>query len=165
MAVRLVSGDDDLEENHEINVTPFIDVILVLLIIFMVAAPLSTVDVNVDLPASTAQPAPRPDKPLFLTVKADLTLALGEDAVARDGLAGALDAATNSDKEQRVFVRADRSVSYGDIMEAMNLLRAAGYLKIGLVGLEAGGAPAATGGPAHPAGEATPDLKPQAPQP
>ncbi len=156
MAVRLVSGDDDLEENHEINVTPFIDVILVLLIIFMVAAPLSTVDVNVDLPASTAQPAPRPDKPLFLTVKADLTLALGEDPVARDSLAGALDAATNSDKEQRVFVRADRTVSYGDIMETMNLLRAAGYLKIGLVGLEAAAAPA---------GVATPDVKPSAPQP
>ncbi|WOJ90212.1 TonB system transport protein ExbD [Methylocapsa polymorpha] len=142
MAVKLVSGEDDLEENHEINVTPFIDVILVLLIIFMVAAPLSTVDVNVDLPASTAQPAPRPDKPLFLTVKSDLSLVLGEDPITRESLSGALDAATHADKEQRVFVRADRSVSYGDIMETMNLLRAAGYLKIGLVGLEAGGASA-----------------------
>ena len=84
MAVRLsTSGDDDLDVNHEINVTPFIDVILVLLIIFMVAAPLSTVDVNVDLPASTAQPAQRPDKPLFLTIKSDLSLALGENPVAR----------------------------------------------------------------------------------
>ena len=67
MAIRLSQQEDALEEIHEINVTPFIDVILVLLIIFMVAAPLSTVDVNVDLPASTANPAPRPDKPLFLT--------------------------------------------------------------------------------------------------
>ena len=80
MAVRLSSSEDDLDINHEINVTPFIDVILVLLIIFMVAAPLSTVDVNVDLPASTAQPAQRPDKPLFLTIKSDLSLALGEDS-------------------------------------------------------------------------------------
>ncbi|VTZ49879.1 membrane spanning protein in TonB-ExbB-ExbD complex [Methylocella tundrae] len=137
MAVRLSSSDDDLEINHEINVTPFIDVILVLLIIFMVAAPLSTVDVNVDLPASTAEPAQRPDKPLFLTIKPDLSLALGEDPVTRDGLAAALDAQTKSEKDSRVFVRADKSVSYGDVMGAMNLLRAAGYLKIGLVGLEA----------------------------
>ncbi|MGO9675023.1 MAG: TonB system transport protein ExbD [Methylocella sp.] len=139
MALRLSSSeDDDLEVNHEINVTPFIDVILVLLIIFMVAAPLSTVDVNVDLPASTAQPAQRPDKPLFLTIKSDLTLSLGEDPVTRESLGAALDAQTQSDKEQRVFVRADKSVPYGDVMETMNLLRAAGYLKIGLVGLDAG---------------------------
>ncbi|WP_026606879.1 TonB system transport protein ExbD [Methylocapsa acidiphila] len=166
MAVRLVSGDDDLEETHEINVTPFIDVILVLLIIFMVAAPLSTVDVNVDLPASTAQPAPRPDKPLFLTVKSDLALALGEDPVARDGLAAALDAATGFDREQRVFVRADKVVSYGDIMDTMNLLRAAGYLKIGLVGLEGAGGTAPSGSPSQGSGQPqtqsapTPEAKP-----
>lgn len=142
MAVRLSSTEDDLEVNHEINVTPFIDVILVLLIIFMVAAPLSTVDVNVDLPASTAQPAQRPDKPVFLTVKSDLTLVLGEDQVSREGLGAALDAATGGDKEQRVFVRADKSVSYGGVMETMNLLRDAGFLKIGLVGLEADAAEA-----------------------
>lgn len=146
MAVKLSSSEDELEVNHEINVTPFIDVILVLLIIFMVAAPLSTVDINVDLPASTAQPVQRPDKPLFLTIKSDLSLVLGEDPVNRGSIAGALDAATRSDKEQRVFVRADKKVAYGDVMETMNLLRAAGYLKIGLVGLEAepGGAVAAS---------------------
>src|ERR1700720_4878601 len=98
MAIRLSLQEDAIEETHEINVTPFIDVILVLLIIFMVAAPLSTVDVNVDLPASTAQPAPRPDKPLFLTVKPDLTLVFGETPVARGNLAGALDAETQGDK-------------------------------------------------------------------
>ena len=135
MAIRLSLEEDTVEETHEINVTPFIDVILVLLIIFMVAAPLSTVDVNVDLPASTAQPAPRPDKPVFLTVKLDLSLALGDDPVSRENLAAALDAATQNDKEQRIFVRADRKVAYGDVMEMMNLLRAAGYLKIGLVGM------------------------------
>src|SRR6195256_268380 len=154
MAIRLSQQEDALEEIHEINVTPFIDVILVLFIIFMVAAPLSTVDVNVDLPASTAKPAPRPDKPLFLTVKPDLTLALGEFPIARGNLANALDAETQDDKEQRVFVRADRAVPYGEVMELMNLLRGAGYLKIGLVGMEAApGAPAATREPARGAAE------------
>ncbi len=138
MALQLSSGTDDLEENHEINVTPFIDVMLVLLIIFMVAAPLSTVDVNVDLPASTAQPQQRPDKPLFLTIKPDLSLALGEAAIEKASFGAALDAATGADRDQRIYVRADKVVSYGDVMETMNLLRGAGYLKIGLVGMEAG---------------------------
>ncbi len=112
--------------------------ILVLLIIFIVAAPLSTVDVNVDLPVSTAAPAPRNEKPLFLSVKADLGLALGENPIARDALQSALDSATQSDREQRIYVRSDKTVPYGDVMEVMNLLRAAGYLKIGLVGLDGG---------------------------
>jgi biopolymer transport protein ExbD len=136
MAVRLDHGDTDLAEVHEINVTPFIDVILVLLIIFMIAAPLATVDIAVDLPASTAQRQPRPDKPLFLTVKADLTLAIGDDQVPREQLGAALDRTTNGDREQRVFLRADKSVAYGDLMQVMNLLRATGYLKVALVGLE-----------------------------
>ena len=136
MGVRLDHGEADLEEAHEINVTPFIDVMLVLLIIFMIAAPLATVDVAVNLPASTAQRQPRPDRPLFLTVKSDLSLALGDATVARDGLTAALDQATGGEKEQRVFLRADKVVPYGDIMQVMNLLRAAGYLKVALVGLE-----------------------------
>ncbi len=128
--------EDDLQENHEINVTPFIDVMLVLLIIFMVAAPLATVDVNVDLPASTATPAPKPDKPLYVTVKDDLSLAIGQDTVARAAFQQGLSQATGGDKEQRVFLRADRAVAYGDLMDVMNLLRGAGYLKVALVGLE-----------------------------
>ncbi|MBI3507750.1 MAG: TonB system transport protein ExbD [Proteobacteria bacterium] len=138
MAVRLGQSDDDLAENHEINVTPFIDVILVLLIVFMVAAPLATVDTAVDLPASTARVQPRPAKPLFLTVKADGTLVLGDAVVARETLAAALAAATGGDADRRVFLRADKSVEYDRLMQAMNGLRAAGYLKIALVGLDAG---------------------------
>ena len=115
-------GDDDLAEVHEINVTPFIDVMLVLLIIFMVAAPLATVDLGVDLPASAVEPAPRPDKPVFVTVKPDLTVAVGEDIIARDTLTGTLDTATNGKKDERIFLRADKAVSYGDLMEVMNLL-------------------------------------------
>ncbi len=91
MAIRLGHDGDDFAETHEINVTPFIDVILVLLIIFMIAAPLATVDVPVDLPATTAQRQQRPDKPVFLTIKADRTLAIGDDPVPREALASALD--------------------------------------------------------------------------
>jgi TonB system transport protein ExbD (group 1) len=129
-------GEDGTSELHEINVTPFIDVMLVLLIIFMVAAPLSTVDVGVNLPVSTAKPQPRPEKPLFLTVKADFSLALGDDAVAPERLAQSIDGATGMDREKRVFLRADKAVPYGELMHVMNLLRAAGYLKVALVGLE-----------------------------
>jgi biopolymer transport protein ExbD len=129
-------GDDDTSELHEINVTPFIDVMLVLLIIFMVAAPLSTVDVGVDLPVSTAKPQPRPDKPLFLTIKSDLSLAVGNETITRADLPRALDGATHLDRQQRVFLRADKAVPYGELMQLMNLLRAAGYLKVALVGLE-----------------------------
>jgi len=138
MALRLnsKSGDDDLEVQHEINVTPFIDVMLVLLIIFMVAAPLATVDIGVNLPASTAPEQPRPDKPVFVTIKPDLAIAVGEAVVGRDALPGVLDSATNGRKDQTIFVRADKSVSYGELMGVMNLLRDGGYLKLALVGLE-----------------------------
>jgi len=109
---------------------------LVLLIIFMVAAPLATVDVAVDLPVSTAAPHPREPKPIFLTLKADHSLALGETPVSDSELNAALDAASGSDKDQRIFMRADTQVEYGALMELMNRLRAAGYLKVALVGLE-----------------------------
>lgn len=135
------SSSDDLAEVHEINVTPFIDVMLVLLIIFMVAAPLATVDIGVDLPASTARPPPKPDKPVFVTVKPDLAVAVGEEILPRTAIIAALDAATKSNKDERIFIRADKTVSYGDLMEVMNTLRDAGYLKVALVGLEMRSAP------------------------
>ena len=97
MAVTLKDPQDgDLTEVSDINVTPFIDVMLVLLIIFMVAAPLSTVDVAVDLPVSNAQQQSRPDKPVFLTVKPDLTLALGNEDFSRTALQATLDQQTNT---------------------------------------------------------------------
>jgi biopolymer transport protein ExbD len=138
MSVRLDQGDDDLAELHEINVTPFIDVMLVLLIIFMIAAPLATVDIGVDLPAASAQASARPDKPLFVTLKSDLTLAVNDNrGVSRADLPAALDKVTGGDKQKRVFLRADKRVPYGAVMSLMNELRTAGYLHVALVGLEA----------------------------
>lgn len=141
------SSDDEMAQVSDINVTPFIDVILVLLIVFMIAAPLATVDIAVDLPASTATKQPRPDKPIFVTMKADRTLAIGNDPISRTGLAGSLDAITSSDRTKRLFVRADKTVPYGDVMTLMNDLRTAGYLKIALVGLESAGRTQSVGAP------------------
>lgn len=149
----LPSGGDDPSEMSEINVTPFIDVMLVLLIIFMVAAPLSTVDAPVDLPVSTARPEPRPDKPVFVTMKADFSVSVGETTVAPEDFEVSMGRATKYDLGQRIFVRADKTVPYGEVTRLMNMLRAAGYLKLALVGTEgssvaAGAAPITTSPPA-----------------
>ncbi|WP_022961963.1 TonB system transport protein ExbD [Halopseudomonas pelagia] len=137
MSFKLSGGDDgQLGENHEINVTPFIDVMLVLLIIFMVAAPLATVSVPVDLPASTAKPQPPAEDPLYLSVQADLSLTLGEEQQVNLADLPAALARTAPDIEQRIFLRADKGISYGDLTEVINALGDAGYLKVALVGLE-----------------------------
>lgn len=128
------AGDDD-DEMHEINVTPFIDVMLVLLIIFMVAAPLSTVDLPVDLPSSSAAPVKRPDKPIYVTIKADLSLAIADTPVSRANLIFAL-AAEPESQDRRIFLRADRTVSYGELMNVLEQLRVGGYQKVSLVTLE-----------------------------
>ncbi|GIZ13721.1 TonB system transport protein ExbD [Pseudomonas sp. NCCP-436] len=140
MALHLHEGDSALE-NSEINVTPFIDVMLVLLIIFMVAAPLATVDVPLDLPASSAKPAPRPDKPIYLSLRNDASLYLNNEAITQQQLAQALDQLTGADRDKTIFVRGDKAVEYGHLMEVMDTLRSAGYLKVGLVGLETVGKP------------------------
>lgn len=136
MAGGVRSDDAQDEELSEINVTPFIDVMLVLLIIFMVAAPLSTVDLPVELPVSAAASKPKPDKPTYLSLKQDLGLAIGEQVVSRHEFISVLSSLTEGKKETRLFLRADRTVPYGEVMNVMNILSRAGYLKIGLVGLE-----------------------------
>jgi biopolymer transport protein ExbD len=138
--------DDDFDEAHDINVTPFIDVMLVLLIIFMVAAPLSTVDLAVDLPSSTAAPQPRPDKPIYITIKSDLAVAIGDTPVKRVDLVSSLDAMSNGvasngaapdqGKDRRIFLRADRTVPYGELMDVLERLRIGGYHKVALVAQE-----------------------------
>jgi biopolymer transport protein ExbD len=147
MAVSIAENDhddDDFAESHEINVTPFIDVMLVLLIIFMVAAPLSTVDLPVDLPTSSATPTKKPDKPTYVSIKSDLTLAIGEDPVKRADLVHSLDGLADMSKDKYIFLRADRSVPYGELMGAMEILRSGGYTRVKLVTLEGvPGAPAA----------------------
>jgi len=152
MAVSIAGSEFDDEgdfaETHEINVTPFIDVMLVLLIIFMVAAPLATVDLPIDLPTSSAVPQKKPDKPTYVSIKPDLTVAIGETAVKRAELVSALDAAPDNSKDRFIFLRADKAVPYGDLMDVLEILRAGGYTKLKLVALE--GAPAQPAQPAKP---------------
>lgn len=138
MAFNLSSGDSDIpQEQHDINVTPFIDVILVLLIIFMVAAPLATVDLPVQLPKVAAEPKPRQDKPVYLTLQQDLALTLGEDVrLDNTQIAQAL-MKNDIAKTRRILLRVDTKVEYGAFIYMMNQLAVAGYDKVALVGLEA----------------------------
>jgi biopolymer transport protein ExbD len=131
------SDDDDLDEQHEINITPFIDVMLVLLIIFMVAAPLSTVDIAVQLPAASAKPQQRPEKPIYVTIKSTLEVAIGEDIVPQSSFLSTIGRVTNGNRDTRLFLRADKTVPYGTLITVLDMLRGAGYLKVGLVALEA----------------------------
>lgn len=132
----LVMGDDALPLNADINVTPFIDVMLVLLIIFMVAAPLATVDVKVDLPDAAARAATVPEPTVTLAIQADGRMQLGSEAVTSETLGAALKAQTSGDTSRRVNLRADRSLTYDTVMHAMDALRRAGYRHVALVGAE-----------------------------
>ncbi|MCP4616969.1 MAG: TonB system transport protein ExbD [Bradyrhizobium sp.] len=155
MAVSIAGSEFDDEgdfaETHEINVTPFIDVMLVLLIIFMVAAPLATVDLPIDLPTSSAVPQKKPDKPTYVSIKPDLTLAIGETPVKRAELTSTLDQAADNSKDRFIFLRADKAVPYGDLMDVLELLRAGGYTKVKLVALEV-----PTAAPTHASQPSTP---------
>ena len=129
-------SDDDDDAMADINVTPFIDVMLVLLIVFMIAAPLSTVDVPLNLPSSSAEATQRPENPVWLSLAPDLTLTLGNQPLSGADLQAALDTQTMAKRDVQVFLRADRVVPYGDLMTVLDQLRVAGYLKVALVGLQ-----------------------------
>jgi biopolymer transport protein TolR len=150
----------------EINVTPFVDVMLVLLIIFMVAAPMMTSGVPVDLPRTTAQPLNQEQEPLTISVNPEGKIFLQESEVQLDGLVTQLQAIVRNQPqgapERRIFVRGDRAISYGRVMEVMGTISAGGFTRVALLAEQstpaaprAGAAPAAPG-PAAPARPAPP---------
>ena len=121
------------EPISEINVTPFVDVMLVLLIVFMVTAPLLTVGIKIDLPKVKADALTDQKDPLEITVKIGGEIYLGESRVEVENLIPRLNAITKLNKEARIYVRGDRVVAYGRIMEIMSLVNSAGYIKVALV--------------------------------
>lgn len=127
----------EFEPNGEINVTPFIDVMLVLLLVFMIAAPMSTVSLPLELPAASAQAAPPPDPPVTVSVQRDLTLYVGDARVPAADLPAAL-AARGATPSTTVFLKVDKHVGYGEMMGVLDALRRASYTQVALVGLEGG---------------------------
>jgi TonB system transport protein ExbD (group 1) len=140
MAAKLSSGGGGRYEetqNSEINVTPFVDVMLVLLIIFMVAAPLASVNVKIALPPAVAPPGVNPPKPVYISIQPNGNLYIGDFrtdlATLGDDLRKALGEKRNPEKE-RIFIRADKDVLYGDFMGVMNMLQDNGFYSVALVG-------------------------------
>ncbi|OHC76521.1 MAG: protein TolR [Rhodospirillales bacterium RIFCSPLOWO2_12_FULL_58_28] len=117
----------------DINVTPMVDIMLVLLIIFMVAAPLLTVGVTVDLPKTAASAIPGQDEPLAISIKADGSIHLQETPVEIDALVPRLNAITNNNPDLRIFIRGDKAIDYGRVMQVMGVVNAAGFKKVALV--------------------------------
>lgn len=141
-------------DNAEINVTPFVDVMLVLLIIFMVAAPLMTVGVPVDLPRTNASPLNQEQEPLTITVNSEGKIFLQETEVALDSLVPQLQAILRAQPagqpERRIFVRGDRAISYGRVMEVMGTVSAAGFPRVALLAEQPQGPSRASPAPAPP---------------
>jgi biopolymer transport protein ExbD len=139
MAAKLSSGGGgkyQIEANSEINVTPFVDVMLVLLIIFMVAAPLATVSVPVELPVAVAKPAPNPPKPVFISIQNDGDVFVGDFRTDVGSLGQDLtdQIGSRNPADERIFIRADQQTRYGDFMQVMNALQDNGFYSVALVG-------------------------------
>jgi biopolymer transport protein TolR len=126
-------GEDDLAPVAEINVTPFVDVMLVLLIIFMVTAPLMLAGVHVDLPQTTAARQNPPQKPLVVSIGADGSLSIRSDAVARETLTAKLAELRGVEGDSIVYIRADKAIPYGAAMEILGEVASAGYTRISLL--------------------------------
>jgi biopolymer transport protein ExbD len=141
MAAKLAGsggGKFDIEQNHEINVTPFVDVMLVLLIIFMVAAPLATVSVKVDLPPAVAIPSPNPPKPIYISIQKDGNLHIGDFPTDLDSMSDDLhkQIGTRDPSKERIYIRADKETIYGDFMNVMNKLQDNGFYSVALIGTD-----------------------------
>lgn len=141
MAAKLAGsggGKFDIEQNHEINVTPFVDVMLVLLIIFMVAAPLATVSVKVDLPPAVAVPSPNPPKPIYITIQKDGSIHIGDFPTDLDSMGDDLrkQIGTRDPSKERIYIRADKETIYGDFMGVMNKLQDNGFYSVALIGTD-----------------------------
>ncbi|MFZ2871130.1 protein TolR [Zavarzinia sp.] len=119
----------------DINVTPMVDVMLVLLIVFMVAAPLMTVGVPVDLPTTQADSLPQDDKPVIVSVDGEGRLFIGDNEVTKDTLVAQLQASAKQGPETRIYVRGDQAINYGKVMETMGLIKSAGFTKVALIAL------------------------------
>jgi len=134
-------GRYDVAQNASINVTPFVDVMLVLLIIFMVAAPLASVTIKVALPPAAAKPAKNPPKPVYISLKADGRVYIGDNKTELDTLGTDLNAAvgTRNPTNERIFIRGDQDVLYQDFMAIMNKLQDNGYYSVALVGEDKSG--------------------------
>lgn len=139
MAAKLSGGGGgkyNVEQNSDINVTPFVDIMLVLLIIFMVAAPLATVSVEVKLPTAVAEPQENPPKPVFISIQNDGDVFLGDFRTSVGSLGDDLrtQIRTRNPEEERIFIRADQQTRYGDFMQVMNALQDNGFYSVALVG-------------------------------
>lgn len=124
------------QQNAEMNITPFVDVMLVLLIIFMVAAPLATVDVPVDLPSNASTASAPPAEPVYISVQADGQLFVQEQGVELAELPALVNTVTSGQVDTRMYLRGDQAVDYGTLMRVMNTLQKAGYTRISLVASE-----------------------------
>ena len=139
MAAKLSGGGGgkyNVEQNSEINVTPFVDIMLVLLIIFMVAAPLATVSIEVKLPTAVAEPQENPPKPVFISIQSDGDVFLGDFRSSPEALGDDLRnlIRTRNPEEERIFIRGDQQTRYGDFMQVMNALQDNGFYSVALVG-------------------------------
>jgi biopolymer transport protein TolR len=146
MAIRLPPSGDTGEESYtplaEINVTPMVDVMLVLLVIFMVAAPLLTVGVPINLPKSSAAQITTPQQPLVVSINKDGETYIGDDKVMGDDLKKQLGELSSQDPTRIVYVRGDRGIEYGTLMDLLDVVNHAGFAKVSLLAEAAGGAPA-----------------------
>ena len=141
MAAKLSGGGGGkyaIEQNSEINVTPFVDIMLVLLIIFMVAAPLATVNVEVKLPVAVAPMQQNPPKPFYVSIQASSRVYIGDDEVDIDNVGSELLRliGNKTPSDERIFIRSDQTTRYGDFMQVMNSLQDSGFYSVALVGEE-----------------------------